>query len=113
MFFERGATLSVNPGCGLAWLRRQRVAECAGRTGEHQRRHAFSAGGLQQVECASDVGVDKILARVGRHMRLVKGGGMQDDAYARHVPVDEIPISDRAGELCEGAGLQVDADDVG
>ena len=49
-----------------------------------------ASGFLQQIQRAGDVGVDKVLARMGGDMRLVQRRGVQDGINARHARRDEI-----------------------
>ncbi len=110
--FRARNDLLGDPGRGPAWRRRQRIAKSAGRAGEDERRHTGVASGLEQVQRAGDVGVDKIAPRMGGDMRLVQRRGMQDGIDARHVFRDEFVIHDRSGELRERAGLHVDRNDL-
>ena len=85
MFFGTGATSSViqaagAPGGGISASPNTLVVVV-----KTKALHAGRDRLLQQVERAGDVGVDEVLPRVGRDMRLVQGRGVQHRRDARHV----------------------------
>jgi hypothetical protein len=76
----------------LAFGRLQRAAEDAGTARENK---TFDAGGhclLEQIQCAGDIGVDKLLARMGGYVRLVQGRGVQHDFDAAQAVAQQCAI---------------------
>jgi hypothetical protein len=65
---------------------------------------------FKQVQRACDVDVDKILAAVGRQMRLVQGCGVEHDRHAAHATGNKIAIRDRAKTVRERARANIDAE---
>ena len=92
--------------------RHQRVAEHAGGAGVDKGRDIFRSCFLKQVQRAGDVDVNEVLASVGRHMRLVKGCGVQNGSDTVHAGPYEVAVGDRANLMRESAGAIVDTDDV-
>ena len=70
-------------------------------------------GLLEQVQRAGDVGVDEVLARVGRDMRLVQRRGVEDRVHARHAAGDERAVGDRADVVGERRRHDIDAERPG
>ncbi len=100
-----------HPGRRFARRRYQRVAEHAGGAGVDERRDPGRGSFFQQIERARDVDVDKVLAAVGGHMRLVQRRGVQHGRDAPHALPNKAAVGDRARKLRERTGTNVDAED--
>jgi hypothetical protein len=74
--FRHGDHIFGDPGRRLAGRRRQRIAEHARGAGKDEGCDFIGGRRFKQVQRARDVDVDKILAAVGRYMRLVQGCGV-------------------------------------
>ena len=96
---------------GLAGGRRKSVAKDAGRARVDEGLDACRHRLFQQIERAGDVGVDEILPAVGRDMRFVQGGRMEDRLHAAHAPSYARAVGYRADVSGERRADDVEADD--
>ena len=93
-------------------VRNHRIAENAGGARENERLHACRNRLLQQIQCAGDVSVDKILRRMRDYVRFMQRGGAKDELHAPHATPDKRPVSDRAGMGGKRRFQDVQAHDV-
>jgi hypothetical protein len=102
----------VDPGRGSAVGRPERGAEGARGAAQDEAGGAALERGLEQGEGSGDVGLDEGLLRVRRHVRLVEGGGVDDEIGAAQAASDEVRIRNRADVGREGGIDEVQPHDV-